>query len=301
LESIVAANDKLGVNVSATLLSRDPKWFSNESPHLALRPEFDWLKGEPDNFVFPAGRVDHIIHLATPSAAEVGAGGTALMLRTLAGTARLLELARHAGAQRFLLTSSGAVYGKQPPELSHVPESYSGAPDLTTPASAYGEIKRMSELMCAMTEHVECVVARGFAFVGPYLPLGDKFAIGSFIRDAIGGGPIRITGNGSQVRSYMYAADLAVWLLTFLIKGKSGAAYNLGSDHGITLAKLATAVGDAAGGVDVQIQHTSSDGRGDRYVPAIEKAQQELGLDVEIDLSSSLHRTLEWARGQCDT
>jgi hypothetical protein len=76
LESIVAANDALGVEVAATLLSRDPTHFASELPRLALRPEFHWLAGEIDSFSYPAGQFDFVVHLATPSAAEVGAGDT---------------------------------------------------------------------------------------------------------------------------------------------------------------------------------------------------------------------------------
>ena len=101
-----------------------------------------------------------------------------------------------------LAPHSGAVYGSQPAHQSHIPEDFAGAPDLRQPTSAYGELKRMSELMCAMTPEVDCVIARGFGFIGPYLPLSDKFAVGIFIRDAIAGGPIRIQGDGTPQRSF---------------------------------------------------------------------------------------------------
>ena len=285
----------LGANVSATLLSRDPARFAGELPRLAQRREFDWLAGETDSFVYPTGRFDYLIHLATPSAAEVGAGGAVPALSALQGTHRVLQFARQSGAKRLLLASSGAVYGRQPADLSHIAEDYEGAPDLRLPTSAYGEIKRMSELMCALTPDVECVIARGFAFVGPYLPLTDKFAIGSFIRDALAGGPIRIHGDGTPLRSYLYAADLAIWLLTLLVKGRPSEAYNVGSDDAISLAELARTIA-ATAGTAVDIAQAATDDPAERYLPAIGKARGNLGLEVRVPLASALCRTMEWAR-----
>ncbi len=122
--------------------------------------------------------------------------------------------------------------GNSPPELTHIPEDYAGAPPTTDSTSAYGQAKRASEFLCTMYARqfgFAAVIARLFAFAGPYLPLNLNFAIGNFMRDVLAGGPVRIAGDGTPYRSYLYAADLAVWLLTFLIKGKSARPYNVGS------------------------------------------------------------------------
>lgn len=293
LESIVAANDALGTGVTATILSRAPARFAKEIPRLAARPEFEWLVGNAADFAFPAKTFDYVIHFATASAAEVGAGDTALTLDTLLGTKRILQFSRVCQARRLLLASSGAVYGRQPSELSRIPESYPGAPNPQHPTSAYGEIKRMSELMCALTPEVECVIARGFAFFGPYLPLTEKFAIGSFIRNALAGGPIRIHGDGTAVRSYLYSADLAIWLLTLLLKGKPNYPYNVGSDQAISLAELAQKVATTSG-VMVDIANSPAAGSPEAYVPDIQRARDELGLDIRIALPDAVARTLHW-------
>ncbi|MDP2794419.1 MAG: NAD-dependent epimerase/dehydratase family protein [Sulfurisoma sp.] len=295
LEAIAAANDTLKVGVGVTVLSRDPASFLARMPHLAVRPEFAWLTGDTMDFVFPDGTFDYVIHLATASAEKLGAGDTALTLTTLLGTQRILQFARICRARRLLLASSGAVYGRQPPELGHIPETYPGAPNPQHRASTYGEIKRMSELMCALTPEVECIIARGFSFYGPHLPFTEKFAIGSFIRDAIEGGPIRIHGDGTPVRSYLYAADLAIWLVTLLLKGKPNQPYNVGSDRAIGLAELARQVAATTCGVTVEIAHAPTTGLPDRYVPDIQKARGELGLDILTPLSLGLERTVDWA------
>lgn len=278
------------------MLSRNPQRLASKNSRLAARPEFKWLAGNAENFVFPAGSYDYIIHLATPSAAEVGAGDTALTMATLLGTERVLQFARSCRAKRFLLASSGAVYGRQPAQLSHIPETYLGAPNPQHATSAYGEIKRLSELLCALTPEVECIIARGFSFVGPGLPLTEKFAVGSFIRQALAGGPIRIHGNGSPVRSYLYAADLAIWMLTLLLKGRSNQPYNVGSNQVINLAELAEAVAATTDGLKVEIALAPTTGSPERYVPDIQKARDELGLEVLIPLAHGLRRTVDWAR-----
>ena len=294
LESIAAANDQLGAGVRATVLTRNAARFGAECPHLTARPEFDWLTGDAASFAFPARHFDYVFHFATASAAEVGAGGSAAMMATLLDTERVLQLTRGSGVRRMLFSSSGAVYGRQPPELSHVPEDYRAGPDLSDSASAYGEMKRLCEVMC-VSAGIECVIARGFSFIGPHLPLTDKFAAGSFIRDALAGGPIRIRGDGRAVRSYLYGADLAIWLITLLVRGAPLSPYNLGSDQSVSLSELASLVADATRGIAVEIAGRSTWPVTDRYVPSVRKAREELGLDNGIGLTDALRRTLDWA------
>jgi dTDP-glucose 4,6-dehydratase len=210
-------------------------------------------------------------------------------------TRRVLEFARTHGTSRFLFTSSGAVYGRQPPDLTHIPEDYP-----CEPVTAYGKAKRGSESLCstyAQKYGFAALIGRLFAFSGPRLPLDRNFALGNFIRDVLAGGPIRIQGDGTPYRSYLYAADLAVWLWTILVDGKSCRPYNIGSGEAVTIADLAGIVG-GMDGVPVQIAKIPVAGTpAERYVPCVQKASQELGLRAVIALQEGVQRMYEWARG----
>jgi dTDP-glucose 4,6-dehydratase len=187
--------------------------------------------------------------------------------------------------------------------LDAIPETYGGGPDVADPRSAYGESKRMAELLCHLQAErcgLAVKVARCFAFVGPHLPLDAHFAIGNFIRDAMNGGPIHIRGDGTAVRSYLYAADLAVWLWTILVAGKPGQAYNVGGAETVSMAELARRVCDEiAPGAQIHQGRTAQPGQSvDRYVPDVTLAASELQLKPWITLEDAISRTASWV-GRC--
>ena len=305
LESLCHANDRLNLGAQATVLTRNPGAIAAKAPHLAARPDLTFIGGDIRDFQFPDGPFSHVIHAATEADAQVMVNDPLQVFDVnVGGTRRVLDFARQSDVRRFLFTSSGAVYGRQPADLERIPESFSGSPDPIDTRSAYGiagEAKRAAESLCAIYSRqfgLSTVIARCFSFVGPGLPLDGKFAIGNFIRDALAGSPIRIAGDGSPYRSYMYAADLTIWLWTLLLRGSAGQAYNVGSEAGLTIAAVAQAVaGSLTPPPSIQIaQEPNPATPPPRYVPSTHKAHTELGLSETLDLHESVRRTLLWSQ-----
>ncbi len=300
MESFAWANQNLGLHASATMLTRDAAAFVRKAPHISADPSIHLLEGDVRNFSFPDGDYAYVIHAATEASLHQTENAPLEMMTTIVdGTRHILEFARVRGTRKLLLTSSGAVYGKQPSDLAHIPESYMGGPDSLHASSTYGECKRMAEQMCmlyATHSELECKIARCFAFVGPYLPLDTHFAIGNFIRDAIAGTTINIQGDGTPMRSYLYAADLAIWLWTMLFRAPSLRAYNVGSEEAVSILDLARETAsvlrpDLSIRVDKQ---PTPDAPILRYVPATTCAREELGLRQHIDLREAIQRTAKW-------
>jgi dTDP-glucose 4,6-dehydratase len=252
-------------------------------------------------FEFPRGEFACVVHAATETVHRQDP--LEIFERNVDGTRRVLEFARCAGAERLLFTSSGAVYGRQPPELALVPEDHPGAPPATEVAAAYGNAKRAAEFLCAAHARrhgTVAAIARCFAFVGPHLPLDANYAVGNFIRDALAGGPIRIQGDGTPRRSYLYAADLAVWLWTILLRGESCRPYNVGAEENVGIADLARTVAAAVNpAAAVEIAGRPEAARApERYVPSTRRAREELGLAARIPLAEGIRRTAAWHAGQ---
>jgi len=302
LESFAWACDRLVVDASMTVLTRSPEIFRRKAPHLAEHPAIRLIEGDICSFGFPRERFTHVIHGAAHASANLNREEPLAIMDTIVdGTRRALDFAVEAQAGRFLMISSGAVYGSQPPEMTHVAESYNGGPEVTDPRSVYGEAKRLAEQTCAVyadTHRLTCPIARGFGFVGPHLPLDTQFTIGKIIGDCLAGRDIEIRGDGRVYRSYLYAADLAIWLWTILARGQSRRAYNMGSERGLSTTELAEVVArELAPETAVRVTEQESRGAPERFVPETSRARKELGLCEWVTLEEGIRRTAMWARG----
>jgi nucleoside-diphosphate-sugar epimerase len=302
VESFCFINRLLALNAHATILTRNPGAFAEKCPHLASDDAITLQHGDVRSFEFPAGEYRYIIHAATEATAKQASDRPLEMFSSIiAGTEHTFEFAATHGTRKFLLTSSGAVYGKQPADITHVPESYQGAPDSLDAASVYSEGKRAAELLSAIygaNSSIQCKIARCWAFCGPYLPLDQHFAIGNFIADALAGRAIQIQGDGTPRRSYLYAADLAIWLWTMLFRAPALVPINVGSTQDVSILELAETVGRTLSPqTQIRIAKPATPGAvPKRYVPSVDRALEMLGLRQTIGLEECIRRTAEWHR-----
>lgn len=307
LESFHFINQALSLDATLVILSRDPERFLKQHPYLLKYEDIQWLQGDITSFQLEKeGRsFDYVIHGATQASAALNQSQPLVMFRTIVqGTEHLLEQVKTHPLKGLLYLSSGAVYGCQPDAINEIEESFCGsAPALSLATSAYGEGKRAAELLCHLyhqSYQMPVKIARCFAFVGPYLPLDQHFAIGNFIRNAILAEPITLTGDGSAVRSYLYVADLCVWLWTILLAGPVAQTFNVGSDQAISIRELAKLVGERGGHIKER-SAVAQLGNATRYVPSIALAKKMLGLTVSTPLSKAIDQTICFAKRDLTT
>jgi len=289
-----------GASFEVTALSRAPEAFLADQPWCRRQPWLAWRTGDASDPWPGEGRYDLVLHAATDTVASAHVDKLAVFEGILSGTRQALAFSAAHQVRRLLLCGSGAQYGAIPETWADgVLESSSLACDATKTTSAYGEGKRASEMLAALhaeTHGFDVINTRCFAFIGPGLPLAGHFAIGNFLRAALADQPIELASQGYAMRSYLYSADLAVWLVVLLLEASGGATVNIGSGEGISIIDLARRVRDLVGSsLPVIPGARIPDEERRLYVPCIRRALA-YGLDVWTDLDQAITRTGLWHR-----
>ena len=296
LEAILFLNEKQCTNFEVVVLTRDPEKFKTKHPHFANRA-IEYITGDIKNFDFPSGEFHYCIHAALEGEKLDKSDELEIFESAYNGTKRVLEFAVQKKMRSLLYVSSGGVYGRQPPALRFMPEDYMGAPDITQLRSCYGEGKRAGEFLCTYYGNkfaLPVKIARCFAFIGPYLALDAHFAIGNLLNNCLKKEPMLIKGNGTPIRSYMYAADLAVSLFKTLILGDNLIPYNVGSMEEISIAALAQKIGAnfTPQPEIVIMQKIQADPLPERYVPDTERFTAKFPATSTIGLDEAIKKTI---------
>lgn len=285
LAALAAADEDLGLGLKLTTLTRDPARFVARTPQVAARVAVIYgdVVSPPD----PPEPPTHVIHAAAPP--HRGTSDDELDRVIVGGTAALLAAAVRWGTKRFLYVSSGAVYGTSRPQPRTELEP------LVEPLTPYGRAKVAAEALCSAARGLETVRARGFAFLGPGLPLDGSFAAGDLLLDASRGGPLRLRSTGASVRTYLDAEEAGTWLAVMLAAGDPGVAYNLGGGVPLTVAMLAGLIAETAG-LEANSVELGADKAADSYVPDLSFVRERLGLTPRVGLTLSVAAALRWIR-----
>ena len=240
------------------------------------------------------GKVDAIIHAATPASAKLNESNPAEMTRVNAQSMQsALKFAKN--KTLFLFTSSGAVYGNQPQSVSQIPEIQDQPYSELT--SAYAKGKQLAESMCMQAgEAGACapIVARLFTFSGHYLPRDTHFAIGNFVQNALDRKSILINSDGLSRRSYLYGADMAIWLWSALAKKNSPHPLHIGSEHSVSILELAQAVARVSAielnfVPEIKVANTSADPKKfHQYAPANSITKSRLDVQEWTTLETGI-------------
>lgn len=197
-------------------------------------------------------RADYVLHLASnthPVAYATDPIGT--ITANIIGTQNMLDLAVRCNARRFLFASSNEIYGENRGDTELFDESYCGYIDCNTLRAGYPESKRCGEALCQAYKKqkgMDVVIARLTRSFGPTLQLTDTKALTQFLKNGLNKEDIVLKSDGSQYYSYTYAADAVTGLLTVLLKGENGEAYNVADQScDIRLRDLAKTIADICG------------------------------------------------------
>lgn len=300
-ELITQLNYEYSFGTQLLLISRRTDEFANKYPHLSNRKDI-FLQSTDVRYLTDLPKsTAWVIHAAgTPDARFHATNPVETMMSIADGTASILRATERCSDFQMLLNiSSGMTYGPQPFDMEKIPESYFGSTVFGSSASAYVEGKRFAETLCAAGRsqaRIPVLSVRPFAFVGPYQSLDSPWAVNNFIRDALQGNSIRVLGDGQTSRSYLYASDMAYWMLRILSSGEQGQTYNVGSPTPISLGSLAEKVASYVSPAPPVVLRAGSSANASKsmFIPDTTRVKQRLGLEVTVHLDEALNRTIQW-------
>jgi nucleoside-diphosphate-sugar epimerase len=299
-ELVSFINFTCSLNIKLYLLDRDIEKFKKEVPHLAEKSFINLVEQDIRYLHTLPSDVNYVIHAAgTPDNREHVSDPLRTIETFYRGTLSLLDAsARIQGIKKIVHLSSHQVYGKNETELL-IKENSFGFFEAINVSNCYAESKRIAETLCSFYKshlRLPIIILRPFAFIGPYQDIEKPWAINSFIRDAILGGPIRILGNGLTERSYLYASDMAYYILKTLTNGKNGEIYNLGSNVPITLRELAIKVSNQSPSKVEILSRSSKETymNVSKVVPSMDKFNKDIGFKETFTIDEAINRTFLW-------
>ena len=291
-----------GLNCTVYALGRNEEKAKARFSKFAADPHFVFI---PYDVKLPferrdLGTVDYILHLASnthPMQYSTDPIGT--ITTNIIGVQNLLDFAVEHHATRFAFASSNEIYGENRGDVEFFDESYCGYINSNTMRAGYPESKRCGEALCQAyktQKGLDVVIPRPTRSYGPTMLMSDTKAISQFIKKSILGEDIVLKSAGTQYYSYTYVSDAVSGILTVLLKGKSGEAYNIAEEHSdIMLKDLATIIASIVGkkvvfeipdAVEAAGYSTATKARLDGH------KLQALGWKPKYDIKTGMERTI---------
>jgi dTDP-glucose 4,6-dehydratase len=271
---------------------------SENLAHLAGNQNFLFIRHDVSNFIFVPGRLDAVLHFASPASPNESSplGYINLPIQTMKagalGTHNTLGIAR-ANDARFLLASTSEIYGDP---LEHPQaESYWGHVDPIGKRSVYDEAKRFAEAL-TMAYHrfhgLDTRIARIFNTYGPRMHIDDGRVVPNFLQQALRMESLTVYGDGVQTRSFCYVDDMVDGIYRLLIS-EEHEPINIGNPIETSIHDLALIINDLtknpAGIVSLERKRGPSDPQ--RRRPDISRARNKLNWEPKISLDEGIKRT----------
>ena len=254
IDVIMYQNEKYNLNCHVYALGRNEEKARKRFEHCWDNPLMKFISWDINKPLIRSdiAQITYVLHLASnthPVAYASDPIGT--ITTNIIGTQNLLEFAAEHGTKRFAFASSNEIYGENRGDVEKFDESYCGYIDSNTMRAGYPESKRCGEALCQAyikQKNMDIVVPRLTRSYGPTMLMSDTKAISQFIRKAIADEDIVLKSAGTQYYSYTYVADAVSGLLTVLLCGECGEAYNIADDASdIMLKDLAAIIANSTG------------------------------------------------------
>ncbi len=262
--------------------------------HLAGNDNFSFVKHDVTNYIFLPGKIDYILHFASPASPI---DYLQLPIQTLKvgslGTHKALGLAKEKNS-RFLLASTSEVYGD--PAIHPQPESYWGNVNPIGPRGVYDEAKRFAEAITMAYNryhNLDTRIVRIFNTFGPRMRLDDGRALPAFVGQALRGEDITVFGDGSQTRSFCFVDDLVEGIFRLLMSSEIEPV-NIGNPEEISIKGFAEEVIKITGSSSKIVYRDLPVDDPKVRQPSIEKARRILGWEPKVKRIDGLEMTIDY-------
>lgn len=299
-ETVAALNDEYALGIRLDLYARNITDWAHRYPHLAGRADIGLVSQDVRSPFEYARATSYVVHAAgIPNNRVHASDPLRVQQTTLQGLHNALDAASQLDNLSRFINVSSCLVGGTPEGGGPLAEGDVFAVPVGQPHRVYADAKRAGESLAAIYRsqlRLPVSTIRPFTFAGAYQALDRPWAINSFLRDVLSGGDIRIHGDGSARRSYLYGSDAACWTLAALVGGVDGQVYNVGSAEPISHLELARLIlARVAPRAQVALNTAPNKaGRIDDLFPDTRLTMKSLGVTQTCSLEQTIDKTWHW-------